>query len=154
MVCVVFGSRLLLVCDAFSVQRPKARRMIASLERISTRLGAFVCWWHRGCDLRRPSGIGETAQRVRVRAVEPTEAAALSGAPVATRRIEGSRLASFPPLWRPELVDLAEQVRSEEAQEVARRLAAVKGVFAGTSTRANVIAALHGAETLPTESRS
>ena len=46
-------------------------------------------------------------------------------------------------------MDSIEQVGSDEAQAMARRLAAEEGIFTGTSTGANVIAALRVAQTLP-----
>ncbi len=96
-----------------------------------------------------PRGFGDTATPVRVVAVEPAESAVLSGAPTGAHRIEGIGIGFIPPLWRPELVDSIEQIRSDEAQQMARRLATEEGIFAGTSTGANVIAALRVAETLP-----
>ena len=59
--------------------------------------------------------------------------------------------ACIPPLWQPELVDSIKQVRSDDAQQMARRLAAEEGIFAGTSTGTNVLAALRVAETLPSK---
>lgn len=100
-----------------------------------------------------PRGFGETGSPVRVVAVEPAESAVLSGAPTGAHRIEGIGIGFIPPLWRPELVDSVEQVRSHDAQEMARHLAAEEGIFAGTSTGANVIAALRVAETLPADAR-
>lgn len=88
---------------------------------------------------------------VRVVAVEPAESAVLSGAPTGAHHIEGIGIGFVPPLWRPELVDQIEQVSSAEAQEMARRLAREEGIFAGTSTGANVVAALRVAEQLPDE---
>lgn len=88
---------------------------------------------------------------VRVVAVEPAESAVLSGAPTGAHHIEGIGIGFVPPLWRPELVDQIEQVSSAEAQKMARRLAREEGIFAGTSTGANVVAALRVAEQLPDE---
>lgn len=97
-----------------------------------------------------PRGFGGTGPApVRVVAVEPAESAVLSGAPTGAHRIEGIGIGFIPPLWRPELVDSIEQVSSDDAHQMARRLAAEEGIFAGTSTGANVIAALRVAETLP-----
>jgi cysteine synthase A len=96
-----------------------------------------------------PQGFGDLSTPARVVAVEPAESAVLSGAPTGAHRIEGIGIGFIPPLWRPELVDSIEQVRSDDAQQMARRLAAEEGIFAGTSTGANVIAALRVAETLP-----
>jgi cysteine synthase len=81
-------------------------------------------------------------------AVEPAESAVLSGGPTGSHRIEGIGIGFVPPLWRPEEVDSIERVSTEEAMAMARRLAAEEGLFAGTSTGANVVAALRVAERL------
>jgi len=96
-----------------------------------------------------PRGFGDSAAQAHVVAVEPAESAVLSGSPTGAHSIEGIGIGFIPPLWRPELVASIEQVRSDDAQQMARRLAAEEGIFAGTSTGANVIAALRVAETLP-----
>jgi cysteine synthase A len=85
----------------------------------------------------------------RVVAVEPAESAVLSGQPTGAHHIEGIGIGFIPPLWRPDLVDQIETVGSDEAQQMARRLAREEGIFAGTSTGANVVAALRVAEQLP-----
>jgi cysteine synthase A len=53
-----------------------------------------------------------------------------------------------PPLWEPGLVDEIEPVGTDEAKEMARRLAREEGLFAGTSSGANVVAAMRVAERL------
>ena len=55
-------------------------------------------------------------------------------------------------LWRADLVDHVEQVSTEEAVAMAIRLAREEGLFGGTSTGGNVIAALRLAEQLGPES--
>ncbi|HVE97737.1 MAG TPA: cysteine synthase family protein [Mycobacteriales bacterium] len=85
---------------------------------------------------------------LRVVAVEPAESAVLSGEPTGSHKIEGIGIGFLPPLWDPTLVDAVERVASADAQEMARRLAREEGLFAGTSTGANVIAALRVAEQL------
>ena len=52
------------------------------------------------------------------------------------------------PLWQADIADRIEQVSTEEAKAMTMRLAREEGVFAGTSTGANVIAALRLAEGL------
>ncbi len=83
---------------------------------------------------------------VRVVGVEPSESAVLSGGPTGSHRIEGIGIGFVPPLWEPTVVDALDQVSSADAQEMARRLALEEGLFAGTSTGANVVAALREAE--------
>jgi cysteine synthase A len=85
---------------------------------------------------------------VRIVAVEPAESAVLSGGAPGSHRIEGIGLGFTPPLWQPELVDEVQPVSTEEAKAMARRLAREEGVFAGTSTGANIVAALRLAECL------
>ena len=82
-------------------------------------------------------------------AVEPAESPTLSGGISGGHRIEGIGIGFVPPLWRPEQVDEIVQVGSDEAMAMARRLASQEGLFAGTSTGANVIAALRIAERMP-----
>lgn len=85
---------------------------------------------------------------LRVIAVEPAESAVLSGGPTGANRIEGIGIGFVPPLWEPDQVDEIMQVSADEAMDMARRLAREEGLFAGTSSGANVVAALRVAETL------
>jgi cysteine synthase A len=82
-------------------------------------------------------------------AVEPAESPVLSGGRTGAHKIEGVGAGFIVPLWRPELPNRIEQVSTEEARAVAFRLAREEGLFAGTSTGANVVAALRLAERLP-----
>jgi cysteine synthase len=97
-------------------------------------------------------GAGDALRRHRsdllVVAVEPAESAVLSGRPTGSHRIEGIGIGFLPPLWEPDKVDDIEMVASADAQAMARRLAADEGIFAGTSSGANVVAALRVAERL------
>jgi cysteine synthase A len=86
--------------------------------------------------------------QVHVTAVEPAESAVLSGGPSGSHRIEGTGIGFIPPLWEPDQVDEIAQVTSAEAMAMARRLAMEEGLFTGTSSGANVVAALAVAERL------
>lgn len=86
--------------------------------------------------------------RILTIAVEPAESAVLSGKPSGSHTIEGIGIGFMPPLWQPELVNEIMTVTSEEAKVMARRLAREEGVFAGTSTGANVVAAIRVAQRL------
>jgi cysteine synthase A len=81
-------------------------------------------------------------------AVEPAESAVLSGGPSGSHRIEGIGLGFAPPLWHADEVDEIMTVATDDAKAMARRLAREEGIFAGTSTGANVVAALRVAERL------
>lgn len=93
--------------------------------------------------------LREHDPKVRIVAVEPAESAVLSGRPTGSHRIEGIGIGFIPPLWDPTLVDDIQPVSSNDAQQMARRLALEEGIFAGTSTGANVAAALNIASRLP-----
>ena len=81
-------------------------------------------------------------------AVEPAESAVLAGKPSGAHKIEGIGLGFLPPLWEPQLVNEIIGVSTEEAKTMARRLAREEALFAGTSSGANIVAALRVAERL------
>lgn len=87
-------------------------------------------------------------QDILVVAVEPAESAVLSGRPPGSHKIEGIGLGFLPPLWNRAEVDEILAVSTADAKAMARRLAKEEAIFAGTSTGANVAAALHIAERL------
>ena len=80
--------------------------------------------------------------------VDPAESSVLSGGPAGAHRIEGIGIGRTPPLWDPALVDGILPVRTEEAEDMARRLAREEALFAGTSSGANVVAAIRVAQRL------
>jgi len=81
-------------------------------------------------------------------AAEPAESAVLSGKPKGAHRIEGIGIGFLPPQWRPDEIDETISATTEEAGLMCRRLAREEGIFAGTSSGLNVIAALRVAERL------
>ncbi len=81
-------------------------------------------------------------------AIEPCESAVLSGGETGAHRIEGVGAGFAVPLWDPEPIDEIATVSTEDAMAMARRLAREEGIFAGTSTGANVIVALRAAAEL------
>jgi cysteine synthase len=85
---------------------------------------------------------------VRIVAVEPAESAVLSGGPTGSHKIEGIGIGFLPPLWEPDRVDEIQVVTTADAKAMARRLAREEAVFAGTSSGANVAAAIRIAERL------
>jgi cysteine synthase len=84
--------------------------------------------------------------RIRIVAVEPAESPVLSGGPAGAHKIDGIGAGFVVPLWRPEIADAIEVVSTAEALAMALHLAREEGLFAGTSTGANVVAALRLAE--------
>jgi len=86
--------------------------------------------------------------KIKIVAVEPGESPVLSGGQPGPHKIEGVGIGYTPPLWEPNLVDEIIPIKTGEAKEMARRLAREEGLFAGTSSGANVIAAIKVAEQL------
>ena len=90
---------------------------------------------------------------VRIVAVEPAESSVLLGGPAGPHKIEGVGIGYTPPLWEPALVDELVAVPTAAAKEMARRLAREEAIFAGTSSGANVVAALQVGERLGPRAR-
>ncbi|MEX2536245.1 MAG: cysteine synthase family protein [Trueperaceae bacterium] len=97
-------------------------------------------------------GAGDVLRRynpnLQIVAVEPAESAVLSGNPTGSHKIEGIGIGFVPPLWEPHKVDDIYTVTTAEAKEMARRLAREEGIFAGTSSGANAVAAIRLAKRL------
>jgi cysteine synthase len=85
---------------------------------------------------------------VRIVVVEPAESSVLLGGQVGPHKIEGVGIGYIPPLWEPTLVDEIRPVRTDDAKDMARRIAREEALFAGTSSGANVVAAIRVAERL------
>ncbi|MEU0089996.1 cysteine synthase family protein [Kribbella sp. NPDC006257] len=84
--------------------------------------------------------------------IEPAESAVLSGHPTGAHKIDGVGAGFVVPLWHDKVADAIELVSTEEATAMAVALARTEGLFAGTSTGANVVVALRIAERLPPHS--
>jgi cysteine synthase A len=97
-------------------------------------------------------GTGEALRRherkIQIIAVEPSESPVLSGGRAGAHKIDGVGAGFVVPLWRADLADRIERVSTQEARAMAMRLAREEGLFAGTSTGANVVAAMRFAEQL------
>lgn len=93
-------------------------------------------------------GLRRRNNKVRIVAVEPTESAVLSGGPSGSHKIDGIGAGFVVPLWRDDIANGIERVSTSEANAMALRIAREDGLFAGSSTGANVIAALRLAEQL------
>jgi cysteine synthase A len=93
-------------------------------------------------------GLRRHNPRIKIVAVEPSESAVLSGGKPGAHKIDGVGAGFVVPQWRKDIADRIEQVSTQEATAMAMRLAREEGLFAGTSTGGNVIAALRLAEEL------
>ncbi len=107
------------------------------------RIDAFVHAVGTAASLR---GVATALKRrkpgVRIVAVEPAESAVLAGGQSGPHHIEGVGIGYIPPLWEAGLVDEVVPVATEAAVGMARRIAREEGLFAGTSSGANVMAAI------------
>jgi cysteine synthase len=79
---------------------------------------------------------------VRIVCVEPAESPVLSGGQSGPHKIEGVGVGFVPPLWEPALVDEVLPIATDDAKAMTRRLAREEALFAGTSSGANVLAAI------------
>jgi len=95
-------------------------------------------------------GVGSTVRRAwpdaRIVALEPDTSAVLSGGPPGAHGIDGTAAGFVPPLFDRAIVTDVRALPETEARAMCRRLAAEEGIFAGTSTGLNVLAALELAE--------
>jgi cysteine synthase A len=78
----------------------------------------------------------------RIVAVEPASSAVISGGPAGSHHIEGTGAGFVPPLLNEELYDEARGIDEAEARRMAQLLAREEGIFAGTSSGMNAVAAL------------
>jgi cysteine synthase A len=79
---------------------------------------------------------------IQIAVVEPAESSVLRGGDAGSHKIEGVGIGYTPPLWEPSLVDEIVAVNTDEAKEMTRRLAREEALFGGTSSGANVVAAI------------
>ena len=100
------------------------------------------------CIMGTAGGLREWNGEIHIAAVEPAESAVLSGGESGAHRIEGTGPGFIPPAWRDDTADEIIQVSTDDAQDMARRLAREEALFAGTSSGANVLAAIRVAKRL------
>jgi cysteine synthase A len=112
-------------------------------------IDAFVHGVGTAASLR---GVASVLRRhrpdVRIAGVEPAESPVLRGGVAGRHKIEGIGIGYAPPLWEPGVADEVLAVSTAEAEDMARRLAREEAIFGGTSSGANVVAALRLAERL------
>jgi cysteine synthase A len=118
-------------------------------EQASGRVSAFVqsvgtAGSLRGISTRLRAHDGA----VHIVAIEPEESAVMSGKPSGSHKIEGAGAGFIVPLWTATLADEIQTISTQNAMVTARRLVREEGIFAGTSTGANVAVALRVADRL------
>ncbi len=80
--------------------------------------------------------------RARIVALEPAGSPALTKGQGGAHRVEGTAIGRVPPHLHKTDYDEARAIDEAEARRMARRLAREEGIFAGTSSALNVVAAL------------
>lgn len=112
-------------------------------------VGAFVHCVGTAASSRGVATVLKRHQpQVEIVVVEPAESSVLLGGPAGPHKIEGVGIGATPPLWEPSLVDSILPVATPDAKDMARRLAREEGLFGGTSSGANVVAAIQVARRL------
>jgi len=135
------------IAGYFPLAEEILRQMRGQIDAFVHSVGTAACSRGVATVLRR------YAPRAQMVVVEPAESAVLSGGEAGPHKIEGVGIGYLPPLWEPSLADAIEPVSTEEAKAMTRRLAREEGIFAGTSSGANVVAALRVATRLGPEAR-
>ncbi|MFH1216785.1 MAG: cysteine synthase A [Pseudomonadota bacterium] len=96
------------------------------------------------------TGVGQVIRErkpgLKIFAVEPAESPVLSGGNGGPHKIQGIGAGFVPEVLRRELIDEVITVESEQALEMARRLAREEGILAGISSGAAVAAAINVAK--------
>ncbi|HEX5221572.1 MAG TPA: cysteine synthase family protein [Verrucomicrobiae bacterium] len=119
------------------------------LQQVNGPIHAFVTGFGTGGTL---AGCGKAIKRrwpsARIIAMEPAEQALLAGECPCCHFIEGVADGFIPPLLRDAPLDGEVKVRSAEAMAMTRRLHREFGLLVGTSSGANVVAALSVAREL------
>jgi cysteine synthase A len=130
--------------------------MVAGYESLGDELLEQVRPIHAFCGAVGTSGmlmgtsrvLRRADPKVRVVALEPTTSAVLSGATPGRHGVEGVAPGFVPPQFDRSLVSETRAIDEAEARRMAWTLARQEGLFAGTSTGMNVVAALQLAEEL------
>jgi cysteine synthase A len=84
----------------------------------------------------------------RIVALEPAGSPFLTAGVAGAHRVEGIGVGFAPPMLTKAIYDEARAIDEQEARQMARRLAREEGIFAGTSSGLNVVAALQLAREL------
>ncbi len=119
------------------------------LRQTDGRVDAFVmAAGTGGCFSGNAEVLKERVPGIECVAVEPATSRHLSGGEIGAHRIEGIGPGFVPKGMRKDLVDRVLAVSSEDAFATARALAVKEGIFAGTSSGANVLASMQLAKEL------
>ncbi|MEM7245485.1 MAG: PLP-dependent cysteine synthase family protein [Acidobacteriota bacterium] len=123
------------------------------VQQVDRPIDAFCgCVGTAGMIMGVGSVVRERHPEVRVVALEPDSSPVLSGGAPGSHGIDGTAAGFVPPLFDRSVVTDVMALPESAARGMARRLAREEGLFAGTSTGMNVLAALQLAKDLGTDS--
>jgi cysteine synthase len=119
------------------------------LDQLSGHVDAFVAsFGTAGCSMGVAEALKARNKSIAIVLIEPEESPIVSKGIAGTHDIEGIGAGFVPPLLNRELYDEIQTVSTEEANEMARRLAREEGIFTGASSGANVLASIRVARKL------
>jgi len=99
-----------------------------------------------GCFSGNSEVFKKEIPNIRCIAIEPINVRNISGGDISgTHKLEGIGLSFVPSIFRSDLVDEIIPVTDDDAYETARKLARMEGIFGGTTSGANVWAAIQRA---------
>jgi len=102
-----------------------------------------------GCFSGNAETFKDQVPGIKCVAIEPYHVRALSGGDVSGKhKLEGIGSCFIPSICRIDLADEIVPVKDEDAQETARKLARIEGIFGGTTSGANVWTAIQRAREL------
>jgi len=102
-----------------------------------------------GCFSGNAETFKDQVPGIKCVAIEPYHVRALSGGDVSGKhKLEGIGSGFIPSICRIDLADEIVPVKDEDAQETARKLARIEGIFGGTTSGANVWTAIQRAREL------
>jgi len=135
--------------NPLNVQDHEEHTGLEILRQVEGNIDAFVAGYGTGGTL---AGCGKVIKshfpKAKIMAMEPAEAAALAGECPCCHFIEGVADGFIPPLLQNAPLDGHVKVRSVDAMAMTRRLHREFGLLVGTSSGANITAALEVAKTL------
>jgi cysteine synthase A len=118
------------------------------LEVLGNKIDEFICGVGTGgCFSGNSEVFKDKTESIHCIAIEPLNVRSLSGGDVSgTHKLEGIGAGFIPSICRLDLADEIISVSDEDAYETARKLARSEGIFGGTTSGANVWAAIQRAK--------
>jgi cysteine synthase A len=92
--------------------------------------------------------LKDAGSKARIIALEPSTSPFLTTGKGGAHRVEGTAAGFWPPHLKKEMYDEVRVIDENEGRAMARRVAKEEGVFAGTSSGVNIVAALNLARDL------